>query len=42
MSKSRGNVADPFEAMQFWGVDTIRAYLMWWGGNSGKDAGAPH
>ncbi|KAG0147646.1 hypothetical protein CROQUDRAFT_42511 [Cronartium quercuum f. sp. fusiforme G11] len=28
MSKSRGNVADPFEAMSEWGVDGLRYYLM--------------
>ncbi|KAK4053122.1 methionyl-tRNA synthetase [Microbotryomycetes sp. JL201] len=38
MSKSRGNVANPFEAMSVWGVDTIRIYLMKAGGNSGVDA----
>lgn len=40
MSKSRGNVADPIEAMEKWGTDVIRAYLMHAGGNSGVDAGA--
>ncbi|KAG8983454.1 methionyl-tRNA synthetase [Tulasnella sp. JGI-2019a] len=28
MSKSRGNVADPFEAMRMYGVDPVRYYLM--------------
>ncbi|KAI8460057.1 tRNA synthetases class I (M)-domain-containing protein [Phakopsora pachyrhizi] len=28
MSKSRGNVADPFEAIKKWGVDGVRYYLM--------------
>lgn len=32
MSKSRGNVADPFEAMQKYGVDPIRYYLIRDGG----------
>lgn len=40
MSKSRGNVANPFEAMQLWGVDAMRMYLMRVGGNSASDAGA--
>lgn len=39
MSKSRGNVANPFDAMQLWGVDAMRMYLMRVGGNSGGDAG---
>ncbi|BGP54040.1 hypothetical protein JCM8202_003039 [Rhodotorula sphaerocarpa] len=38
MSKSRGNVANPFDAMQLWGVDAMRMYLMRVGGNSGGDA----
>ncbi|KAM0792527.1 hypothetical protein ACM66B_005196 [Microbotryomycetes sp. NB124-2] len=38
MSKSRGNVANPFEAISLWGVDTIRVYLMKAGGNSSVDA----
>ncbi|POY74433.1 putative Methionine--tRNA ligase [Rhodotorula taiwanensis] len=38
MSKSRGNVANPFEAMELWGVDAMRMYLMRVGGNSGGDA----
>lgn len=40
MSKSRGNVANPFEAMKLWGVDAMRMYLMRVGGNSAGDAGA--
>ncbi|KAG8872530.1 methionyl-tRNA synthetase [Tulasnella sp. 331] len=28
MSKSRGNVADPFEAIRVYGVDSVRYYLM--------------
>ena len=40
MSKSRGNVADPFEAMSTWGTDAMRAYLAKAGGNSASDAGA--
>lgn len=42
MSKSRGNVANPFEAMKLWGVDAMRMYLMRVGGNSASDAGACH
>ncbi|GAA6001086.1 hypothetical protein JCM10207_007406 [Rhodosporidiobolus poonsookiae] len=38
MSKSRGNVANPFEAMKLWGIDAMRMYLMRVGGNSGSDA----
>ncbi|KAM0753656.1 methionyl-tRNA synthetase [Meredithblackwellia eburnea MCA 4105] len=38
MSKSRGNVANPFEALKVWGVDAMRTYLMWWGGNSANDS----
>lgn len=40
MSKSRGNVADPFGAMELWGTDTIRCFLMKVGGNSDNDASA--
>ncbi|KAF9524414.1 tRNA synthetases class I (M)-domain-containing protein [Crepidotus variabilis] len=32
MSKSLGNVADPLEAMEKWGVDVVRYYLMRIGG----------
>ncbi|KAI8099181.1 tRNA synthetases class I (M)-domain-containing protein [Halteromyces radiatus] len=32
MSKSRGNVADPFEVMETYGVDPVRYYLMRDGG----------
>ncbi|GAA5829517.1 hypothetical protein JCM11251_000186 [Rhodosporidiobolus azoricus] len=38
MSKSRGNVANPFEAMKLWGTDAMRMYLMRVGGNSASDA----
>jgi len=38
MSKSRGNVANPFDAMRQWGVDPVRAFLMRAGGNSASDA----
>ncbi|CEQ42723.1 SPOSA6832_04578, partial [Sporobolomyces salmonicolor] len=38
MSKSRGNVANPFEAMKLWGIDAMRMYLMRVGGNSAGDA----
>lgn len=34
MSKSRGNVVDPFTVMKEYGVDTIRYYLMRDGGIS--------
>lgn len=39
MSKSRGNVADPFEAVKIWGVDVVRAYLLRAGGNAAVNAG---
>lgn len=39
MSKSRGNVADPFEAMETYGVDAVRYYLMRVGGNFRTDSG---
>ena len=32
MSKSRGNVADPFQALEKFGVDPIRYYLLKSGG----------
>ncbi|GAA5941851.1 methionine--tRNA ligase MSM1 [Sporobolomyces koalae] len=38
MSKSRGNVANPFEAMSQWSPDAIRMFLMLRGGNSSTDA----
>ncbi|SCV69145.1 BQ2448_2165 [Microbotryum intermedium] len=38
MSKSRGNVASPFTAIQTWGLDVMRCYLMKVGGNSSLDA----
>ncbi|SCZ97632.1 BZ3500_MvSof-1268-A1-R1_Chr4-3g07317 [Microbotryum saponariae] len=38
MSKSRGNVASPFTAIQKWGLDAMRCYLMKVGGNSAVDA----
>ncbi|GAA6063929.1 hypothetical protein JCM10212_004788 [Sporobolomyces blumeae] len=38
MSKSRGNVANPFESMSLWGTDAVRMYLMRNGGNSATDA----
>lgn len=41
MSKSRGNVANPFDAMKTWGVDSMRAYLMRSGGNAASDSGKP-
>lgn len=39
MSKSRGNVADPFAAMDLYGVDAIRWYLMRVGGTLDADSG---
>jgi methionyl-tRNA synthetase len=39
MSKSRGNVADPFEAIRLYGVDSIRFYLMRHGGGLADDTG---
>jgi methionyl-tRNA synthetase len=39
MSKSRGNVVDPFELMNTWGRDAVRCWLMRVGGNPGNDAG---
>lgn len=37
MSKSRGNVANPFDAMTTWSIDAVRMYLMAKGGNSATD-----
>ncbi len=39
MSKSKGNVADPFEAIEKIGVDVVRWYLMRVGGSLPVDAG---
>lgn len=39
MSKSRGNVADPIGAMELWGTDTLRCFLIRQGGNSAIDSG---
>ncbi|WFD24958.1 methionine--tRNA ligase [Malassezia equina] len=38
MSKSKGNSVNPFEAIDTYGLDTIRYYLMRIGGNIGTDA----
>lgn len=42
MSKSLGNVADPLEAMDKWGVDVVRFYMMRIGGRWRTDVGKPH
>ena len=39
MSKSRGNVANPFDAIDMFGLDTIRFFLMRVGGNFASDSG---
>jgi methionyl-tRNA synthetase len=39
MSKSLGNVADPLEAIEKWGVDIVRFYLMRVGGRWKDDIG---
>jgi isoleucyl-tRNA synthetase len=39
MSKSLGNVADPIEAMDNFGVDTVRFYLARVGGRWRDDVG---
>ncbi|KAF8311059.1 hypothetical protein DL93DRAFT_2061473 [Clavulina sp. PMI_390] len=38
MSKSRGNVVDPFEEMQTYGTDSVRFFLMRNGGNFSSDS----
>lgn len=38
MSKSKGNAINPFDAIDTYGVDTMRYYLMRIGGNIGTDA----
>jgi methionyl-tRNA synthetase len=40
MSKSIGNVADPFDAMNTFGVDVVRYYLARVGGRFRDDVGA--
>jgi methionyl-tRNA synthetase len=39
MSKSIGNVADPFDAMELWGVDAVRFYMARVGGRFKDDVG---
>jgi methionyl-tRNA synthetase len=39
MSKSLGNVADPLEAIEKWGADAVRFYLMRVGGRWRDDVG---
>ena len=39
MSKSIGNVADPFDAMDVWGVDAVRFYMARVGGRFRDDVG---
>ncbi len=39
MSKSRGNVANPFEALETYGVDPIRYYMMSVAGSFQDDSG---
>ena len=41
MSKSRGNVANPIEALETYGVDPIRYYMMSVAGNFQDDSGDP-
>ncbi|GAC93163.1 methionyl-tRNA synthetase [Pseudozyma hubeiensis SY62] len=38
MSKSRGNVANPFDAIEMFGLDALRYFLMRVGGNFGSDS----
>jgi len=40
MSKSIGNVADPFDAMDEFGVDVVRYYLARVGGRFRDDVGS--
>ncbi|KDN40177.1 hypothetical protein K437DRAFT_258764 [Tilletiaria anomala UBC 951] len=42
MSKSRGNVVDPFKALDAYGVDTMRFFLMRVGGNFANDSDYSH
>jgi valyl-tRNA synthetase len=39
MSKSIGNVADPFDAIDTWGVDAVRFYMARVGGRFRDDVG---
>ena len=39
MSKSKGNVVDPFQAMKEYGVDGVRWYLLRAGGSLADDSG---
>jgi methionyl-tRNA synthetase len=41
MSKSLGNVADPIEAMNVFGVDGVRYYMARVGGRFRDDVGEP-
>lgn len=42
MSKSRGNIVDPFEAINAFGIDVVRYYLARVGGRFRDDVGMPN